>query len=146
MRGDNLVLDAKMVECKDIFSRATLKCVQILDLKVVLAPLELETGPIGHLPLQVRLVQQVVDSFFIDLKVAAIDRELFPSSIALLFDHLKQKSYRTWHDSLVLSRFHDSNWLSFVILAVLVSLHTVRFTRASLSIGENSRIIALLKF
>ena len=117
-----------MVESKDVICRAALESIQILDLKVVLAPLELEAGPVGHLPLQVRLVQQVVNSFFIDLKVAAIDRELLPSSIALLFDHLKQKSYRAWHDSFVLTRLHDSHWLAFIILAVLVPLHTKRFT------------------
>ena len=128
MRGNNLVLDAKMVKGKDVICRAALESIQILDLKVVLAPLELEAGPVGDLPLQVRLVQQVVNSFFIDLKVAAIDRELLPSSVALLFDHLKQKSYRAWHDSLVLTRLHDSHWLAFVILAVLVPFHTKCFT------------------
>ena len=128
MRGYNLVLDAKMVECKDVICRAALESIQILDLKVVLTPLELETGPVGDLSLQVRLVQQVVNSFFIDLKVAAIDRELLPSSVALLFDHLKQKSYGAWHDSLILARLHDSHWLAFIILAVLVPLHTIRFT------------------
>ena len=53
MRGYNFILDAKMVEGKDILCRTTLKSVQILNLKMILAPLELETGPVGDLSLQV---------------------------------------------------------------------------------------------
>ena len=128
VRGYNLILDAKMVECKDILCRTTLKSVQILNLKMILAPFELEARSIGHLPLQVRLVQQVIYSFFIDLKIAAVNSELFPSSIALLLDHLKQKTYRTWYDSLIFTSFHNCNWLTFVILAVLVAFHAKSFT------------------
>ena len=39
MRCNDFVLDAKVVKSKDILSRTTLKCVKVLDLEVVLAPL-----------------------------------------------------------------------------------------------------------
>ena len=48
MRGDDLVFDAEVVESQDILRRSALECVQIFHLEVVLVPLELQTGSVGH--------------------------------------------------------------------------------------------------
>lgn len=92
VRCDDLVLDAEMVECKDVFRRATLERIQIFNLEVVFGPFEFQARAVGHQPLQVRLVEQIIDSFFVDLKIGAVDRELLAACSALLLDHFKQES------------------------------------------------------
>ena len=91
-----------------------------------------------------RLVQQIVHSFFIDLKVGAVYRELFMARATLLLYHLKQEPDRPRHNTLVLAGLHHGHRLPLVILAVLVPLHTERLARTRLPIGKNGRIVALI--
>jgi len=90
MGGDDLVFDSKMVQCEDVFGGSALESVQIFDLKVVLVPLKFQAGPICHQSFQVRFVQQIVDSFFVDLEVTTVDCELLPTSTTFLLYHFKE--------------------------------------------------------
>ena len=53
VRGDDLVLDAEVVEGEDVFGASTLKGVQVLHLEVILDPLQFQPRPIRHQSLQV---------------------------------------------------------------------------------------------
>ena len=143
MGSDDLVLDSEVVEREDVLGGAALERVQILHLEVVLVPLELQARPIRHQPLQVRLVQQVVHSFFVNLQIGAVDCELFPARATLLLDHLKEKANRARHNTLVLASFHHSNRLSLIVGTILVAFHGVGLSRARLAVGENRRVVPL---
>ena len=88
----DLVLDTKVVKGKNVLGTPAFKSVEVLDLEMVLVPLQFETRSICHQSLQMTLVQQVIHSFFVDLQVGAIDSVLFASRSTLLFDHLEEKT------------------------------------------------------
>ena len=143
MRGDDLVLDSKVIECENVLSGATLERIQVLDLEVVFGPFEFKARSISHKSFQVRLIEQIVDSFFIDLKVRAVNCEFLPSGPALLLNHFKEESDRSWTYTFVFTGFDHRDRLAFFVLTILVALHRKGFSRASLAIGENRRIVTL---
>ena len=92
-----------------------------------------------------RLVQQVVHSFFVDLKVGAVDGELLATRATLLLNHFKEHADRPGHDSLVFTRLDHGDRLALIIAPILVPLHRECFAGACLAIGEDGRVVALLE-
>ena len=132
-----------MVESKDVLRRATLKGVEIFNLEMIFAPFKFEARSISDQALQVWLVEQIIHSFFVDLEIGAIHSELLSPSSRLLFDHLKQKTNRSRHDTLVLASLDHSNRLSLVVRTILVTLHRECLAWACLTVSENGRVVAL---
>ena len=56
VRGDDLVLDAEVVEGEDVLCRSTFESVEVFHCKKVFVPLQFEAGPFRDESLQVRLV------------------------------------------------------------------------------------------
>ena len=92
-----------------------------------------------------RLVEQVINSFFVDLQVGAVHGELLATRARLLLDHFKQKADRSGHDTLILTSLDNGDRLAFVVRTVLVPFHRECFSRASLPVGEDCGVITLAK-
>ena len=90
---------------------------------MILNPLQFQPRPIRHQSLQVRFIQQIVDPFFVDLQIRAVDRELLSACVRLLFDHFEKEAYATRYDTFVLTCLYHCDRLPLLILAILVPFH-----------------------
>ena len=143
MWGHDLVLDAKVIQCQDIFGGSALKRIQILHLKVIFYPFKFKTRSIGHESLQMRFVQQIIYSLFVYLKIWTVDCELFAPGAALLFYHFKHKADASWYNTLILSSFHHRNRLPFIICTILVTFHRESLSGTCLAISKDGWVVAL---
>ena len=87
MRCNNLVLDSKMIECHHIINCLAFKSVEILHRKyIILIPFEFEPRPIRSDTFYMAFVKQIVNPFFVDLKITAVNCKLLLSKILLLLN------------------------------------------------------------
>lgn len=69
------------------------------------------------------LIQQVVHSFFVDLKVGAVNCVLLAARSTLLLDHFEEHSDRPGYNSLVLTSLNYGHRLALIIVSILVPFH-----------------------
>lgn len=122
---------------------------------IIFVPSKFEPRTIISETLNCRFVQKVIDPLFVDLKVAAVDSELFFLEIRLLLNQVKKvmdgSGYQaiiilrvTWRGLRIVIEFRKyGHRFPFVILSILVTFHCKSFSWPSLSIGEDCCVITL---
>lgn len=82
-------------------------------------------------------VKHVVNFFFVNLKVTAVDSVLFAAEVGLLFNQLIEQSDRAGDDAFIFPRLNNCLRNTFIILSILVPLHWKSFPGTGLSISED---------
>ena len=101
MGGNHFVSNSKVIQCENVLSGSAFKGVKILDGKNILDELELVAGLVIHQPLEMTLVEQIVDALFVHLQVGAVDGILLAAQRILLFYQLKKQLDGARHDTFV---------------------------------------------
>jgi hypothetical protein len=84
-----------------------------------------------------RFVQHVVNFFFVNLEVAAVDSVFFAAEVGLLLNQLIEQPDRAGYDAFIFPRLNDCLWNTFIVLSILVAFHRKCFPGTGLSIGED---------
>jgi hypothetical protein len=91
VRRNHSVLQAEMVQCKHVVCGPAFESVQVLNCKDVLNQFQFQSWPFANQAFQMAFVQKVIDLFFVDLEITAINGKAFPTKVRLLFNHFVQK-------------------------------------------------------
>lgn len=92
------------------------------------------------------LIKKIINFFFVNLEIRAVDCELLFLKVRLLFNHVEEEPNRSRYYTLIFTCFKLScRCFSFLNRLVLITLHSESLSTASLTISKNSSMISLIK-
>ena len=90
------------------------------------------------------LVQQIVNTLFVDLKIRAVEGELFLFQTALFLNHIKHQLDSSRNNTLVWPSFENRLWwIVLTFLSIIIAFHGVGLTTSSLAVREDSGMVTI---